>query len=190
MIKESSMQRIVTVTKRKRPQGTGSWQAYELGHDSYGHWLFTPAHSTHRGMDGETVGYCEVAQSFPGGPGRDSVVLMPHEGWWTATWTTGGQLRCSADIATPPTLTDNAWSFEDLELDPYLTRAGDYAIEDEDEFAEAIAAGLINATEEREAVRAAEDLRQAFTPDGPLVLAGESWLRQAVERARPPLPEP
>lgn len=184
------MPRIVTVTKRKRPQGTGSWQAYELGSDPHGQWLFTPAHSTYRGTDGQSVDFCEVAQAFPNGPGRDSVVLMPLDAWWTAAWTSGGPLRCSADIATPPQLSDGAWSFEDLELDPFLTRDGTYEVEDEDEFADAVAAGLIDASEEREALQGAADLRQAFRPGAPLVLAGEAWLRQTVERALPPLPAP
>lgn len=179
-----------SVTKCKRPAGSGSWQAYELGNDAYGEWLFTPAHSTYRGFDGNSVGYCEVAQESPGGPGRDSVVLMARDTWWIATWVRNGVLRCSADIATPPQLIDNAWWFEDLELDPFLTRDGIYGVDDEDEFAAACSAGFIDRAEKLAALRAAEHLRAAFAPSAPLVLEGEVWLRRGVELALPPLPPP
>jgi Protein of unknown function (DUF402) len=184
------MPQTVTVTKGKRPAGSGSWHAYAPGNDAYGDWLFTPAHSTYRGFDGNAVDYCEVAQESPGGPGRDSVVLMARESWWIATWVCSGVLRCSADIATPPKLIDNAWWFEDLELDLFLTRDGIYGVEDEDEFAAACSAGLIDRAEKLAALRAAEHLRLAFAPSSPLVLAGEVWLRRGVELALTPLPPP
>jgi hypothetical protein len=180
----------VTIAKYKRPTGSGSWQAYELGIDAHGAWLFTPARSTYRGDDGKTVAYCEVAQQSPQGPGRDSVVLMPHKEWWVATWVRGGKLRCTADIATPPVQVGAAWRFDDLELDPFLTRDGTYGVEDEDEFADACTSGLIEATEEAAALRAEDQLRKAFTLDAPLVSAGDAWLLRGIDLALAPLPAP
>ncbi|MEV0801504.1 DUF402 domain-containing protein [Kribbella sp. NPDC050281] len=171
------------VRKRKRPMGCGLWPSYEWEADEFGTWLFTPAHSRHRGDDGA---FCEVAQRWPGGPGEDALHLVPRDGWWFATWRPRGLLV--ADVSTQPVLVGDEWTYVDLELDPYRRPDGTVGTEDWDELAEAQAAGLIDDHEHRAAVEAAHTLEQQFT-DGiePFGTTGWTRLSEAIALELPPL---
>lgn len=75
------------------------------------------------------------------------------------------------DIATPPREADAGWVFDDLELDPLFLRDGSLVVDDEDEFADACAEGLISVEEREAALRAVEWLRSEAN-HGPLMLEG------------------
>jgi hypothetical protein len=171
------------VRKRKRPTGCGLWPTYQLGTDEHGTWLFTPAHSSHRGNTGDV---CEVAETRPGGPGEDALHLVPLDGWWFATWRPRGLLV--ADVSTQPVLIDNEWTYVDLELDPYLRRDGSIGTEDWDELAEARRTGLIDDVEHEAAVAASRTLEHAFTHGvEPFGSCGWDRLTAAIALDLPPL---
>lgn len=128
--------------------------AYTWGADSYGTWLFTPAHSTYVSDDGAGhIGTCEVAQDNQR-RGRRSLVLLPATACFVADWVLNANHLVSVDISTPPTRSGAEWSFEDFELDPLVLQDGPFGVEDEDEFVAACGAGLIT-HREREASRSA-----------------------------------
>ena len=171
------------IRKRKRPTGCGLWPTYQLETDEYGTWLFTPRHSLHRGNDGT---FCEVAETSPGGPGEDALHLVPHEGWWFATWRPRGLLV--ADVSTPPAFIDNEWTYVDLELDPYHRRDGTIGTADWDDLADARRDGLITDPEHAAAVAASQTLEDQFRngvePFGP---RGWDRLSKAIALGLPPL---
>lgn len=179
---------IITLWKRKRPVGCGRWQAYELDTDSFGTWVFTPAHSSFVGDDGAgNVGMVEVAQDADG-RGRDSLVLLPADGWFVAYWVLEADYVVSVDISTPPKRSGSHWTFEDLELDPYVLRDGTFGVEDEDEFAEACEAGLISPQEQRAARQAVNMLRTQLTAENsPFVEMGRRRLTEATQLVLQPL---
>ncbi len=156
--------------------------------DSYGTWVFTPAHSTFIGDDGTgNVSTCEVAQDTER-RGRHSVVLLPTTGWFVAHWVLNADHVVSVDITTPPVRSGSHWSFEDLELDPFVLQDGTFDVEDEDEFAAACEAGLIT-NQERDAARHAVDvLREGLTAEAsPLIKTGRRYLTDAAHRNLDPL---
>jgi len=171
------------VRKRKRPTGCGLWPTYLLGTDEFGTWLFTPAHSRHRDNNGD---FCEVAQTSPGGPGQHALHLVPHDGWWFATWLQDG--RMVADVSTQPVLTDNEWMYVDLELDPYRRPDGTIGTQDWDDLAEARRNGHINDTEHEAAVAASRTLEDHFTHAvEPFGTHGWTRLTSAIALGLPPL---
>ncbi|WP_158607721.1 DUF402 domain-containing protein [Flexivirga caeni] len=181
--------RIVTIRKCKRPAGVGSWRGYELGEDDYGTWVFTPEHSTYTGVhaDGRTE-TCEVAQGTDL-VGRDSVILLPVDGWYVGHWVHGIDYVIHVDIATPATRFEDTWSYDDLELDPYLTKDGEFGVEDGDEFDAACARGLIQPHERARALHEVEVLRRALTSHpAQLLQVGTARLDEGRKLGLPPLP--
>ncbi|MCY1695076.1 DUF402 domain-containing protein [Curtobacterium sp. SL109] len=85
------------------------------------------------------------------------------------------------DIATTPREAGAGWVFDDLELDPLFLRDGGLVVDDEDEFADAWAEGLISATEREAALRAVEWLRSEAN-HGPLMLEGLERLNSNARR--------
>lgn len=179
---------VVSICKRKRPLGRGRWMAYTWCADSYGTWLFTPAHSIFVSDDGAGhIGTCEVAQDNQL-RGRHSLVLLPATGWFVAHWVLNDHHLVSFDISTPPTRSGAEWSFEDLELDPFVLQDGTFGVEDEDEFVAACRAGLITHREREESRSAVEFLRQELTGmSSPLMQAGRDPLVDAVQLDLAPL---
>ncbi len=177
--------------KRKRPAGWGRWSGYALAADSYGTWVFTPARSTFTSDDGTgRLSRCEVAQDSHE-RGRPSLVLLPTTGWFVAHWVLNANRVVSVDISTPPTQSGTDWSFDDLELDPFVLQDGTFGVEDEEDFVSACDAGLISSYERVEARRAVEVLRQELTSEPSLVTqAGRRLLADAVHRDLPPLAAP
>ena len=148
----------VFVRKLKRPVGSGVWPAYVLAEDAYGLWLHSPAGSTYRGEDGRTARLCEVGQGDRAA-GRPIVQLIPSAGWWLATWSgREAELPITIDICTPPRLAGREWTYTDLELDPYLTDAGEVGTDDWDEFLAACESGLISRAEQVAARNATADI--------------------------------
>lgn len=172
---------VVTIVKRKRPAGVRSWRGYVVAEDERGTWVFTPAGSTHTGVDRDGLtSTLEVAQDVQG-RGRHSIVLLPHAAWFVAHWVLGSEYVVHVDIATPPRKSRAEWVFDDLELDPLLQRDGSYVVDDEDEFAVACAAGLISDTEREAALLAVESLRIEFHT-GVLVAEGLEYLDASAGR--------
>ncbi|OII05430.1 DUF402 domain-containing protein [Curtobacterium sp. MCBA15_008] len=172
---------VVTIVKRKRPEGTRSWRGYVVAVDERGTWVFTPAGSTHTGTDRSGLtSTCEVAQDDQG-RGRHSIVLLPHAAWFVAHWVLDSEYVVHVDIATPPARSGAVWSFDDLELDPLLLQDGSFVVDDEDEFAAACADGRISGTEREAALLAVEALRIEFV-SGALVTDGRDHLRASAAR--------
>lgn len=180
----------VTVRKCKRPAGVGVWSGYPLTEDAAGLWVYTPAGSAYVSHDGVSYQTCEVAQDR-NGQGRDSLVLLPCDQWFVAHFVHDARLLAHVDIATPPRVHDGMWSYDDLELDPYLTADGMFGVEDEDEFLRAYHDGLVT-EEERTAALYTLDWITAHLGrlDAPLILAGRDRLTEARTLQLPPLPSP
>lgn len=171
----------MTIVKRKRPAGSRSWRGYVVAVDERGTWVFTPAGSTHTGVDSAGVtSTSEVAQDDQG-RGRHSIVLLPHTAWFVAHWVLNSEYVVHVDIATPPGEAGAGWAFDDLELDPLLQRDGSFIVDDEDEFVDACAEGLISATEREAALLAVESLRTEFE-NGTLVAEGLDHLHTSALR--------
>lgn len=179
---------IVTVSKRKRPAGCGRWDGYQLGTDTYGSWVFTPAGSIFYSDDDHGhLGSCEVARDDRG-RGRHSLLLLPRDQWFVACWALGAEYVVSIDIATPPRRTGPNWTFTDLELDPFLHQDGTFGVEDEDEFQTACKSGLITDAERAAAMHAVQDLRLTLTAPGqPFVKNGLQRLNLAIQLGMEPL---
>lgn len=181
MVPPAEALNVVTIVKRKRRAGRRSWRGYVVAVDQRGTWVFTPAGSTHTGVDSVGVtSTSEVAQDDHG-RGRDSIVLLPHSAWFVAHWVLDSQYVMHIDIATPPREAGAGWMFDDLELDPLFLRDGTIVVDDEDEFADACAEGLIPAPEREAALRAVEWLRSEAN-HGPLMLEGLERLQANARR--------
>ncbi|CAN5560739.1 hypothetical protein BH10ACT10_BH10ACT10_17350 [soil metagenome] len=179
---------VVELRKVKRPVGVGTWQAYVLGQDVYGTWLYTPPGSLYRGQDDEGVGVCDVGQDDTGA-GRPVVQLIAPGAWWTPTWYPDTEARVvTVDVCTPPELTDQTWTYIDLELDPWVSNTGAVTTDDWDEFQIACTAGRIDTHEASQAITAVttlEDLlRGGVEPFG---VAGRERLTAAMRLPLPPL---
>ena len=107
----------VRVEKRKYPDNIHtSWEAIELGEDEYGTWLFAPK---------------GVRNSHP----ASGIELLSLGRWWVAWWWADPSgWWCAVDVATPPSLTDDGWSYDDLEIDVWGDETGFEGVVDEDEF--------------------------------------------------------
>lgn len=181
----------VLVRKRKRPDGSGLHAAYVFDHDAHGHWLYSPVGCLYRGELGGVVGECHVGE--PEGPGLPVLLLIPPGGWWIAAWARNdhrGTRRISVDIAAPAVRSGGEWSFVDLELDLLSDQPGQVEIEDEDEFADAYAAGVISAAE-ASAARAATELleRMIRRREEPFGRVGWDKLDTAIGMSLAPLTE-
>lgn len=178
----------VLVRKLKRPIGHGLWAAYRLAEDEFGSWLSVPCGSIYRGTDGRTSGVCQVGQGDHRPMGAACVHLAPRDGWWFASW---GLDLISIDISCPPVFAAGECSYVDLEID-LTCRDGAVAVWDEDEFEDALRAGLISAAEADAALTAttqvAELMRAGREPFGRLGWDRLNAARQL--RLRPLVNEP
>jgi Protein of unknown function (DUF402) len=150
---------VAFIRKLKRPDGSGVWPAYRTGEDRFGTWLFTPQGSLYRGEKTGVAAYCNVGS--PVGPGIAVMHLIPWTGWWIATFWDRAEPRwgVTADIGTPPRLSDGMWTYTDLELDILAGRGtGEARIVDEDEFAAACDGGFVTPAEASAARQAADQL--------------------------------
>jgi hypothetical protein len=111
------MSKWVRVEKRKYPDLTHTtWDAIELGVDEYGTWLFAPQ---------------GLRNSHP----SSGIQLLPLGRWWVAWWwADSSRWWCAADVAMPPSLTDDVWTYDDLEIDVWGDETGFSGVVDEDEF--------------------------------------------------------
>lgn len=176
--------------KLKRTGAFGRWPGYEVAHDRYGAWLFSPAGTVYWGhSSSESVIEWEVGRPPQAPEGAAELWLIPPNTWWVAKWDQVGAMRgIHVDIATPAELAGNEWSFTDLELDPYWHSDGEVGISDEDEFAAAIRDGMIRADEAASARRTADEvvglLRDGVEPFGEI-----GWARfdESIGASRRPL---
>jgi hypothetical protein len=108
------------VEKRKYPNDAHlSWEAVEFGADEFGTWLFAP-------------------KGVRNSHGASGLQLLPHRRWWVAWWWADkSQWWCAADVATPPSLNDGVWSYDDPEVDVWGDESGFGGVVDEDEFEQA-----------------------------------------------------
>ncbi|MFJ3382176.1 DUF402 domain-containing protein [Curtobacterium sp. NPDC090217] len=176
---------LVTVQKRKRPVGVHSWRGYVVAEDDWGTWVASPAGSRFVGDDGHgTIGVTQVAM-FEHERGHHSVVLLPRDRWWVAHWIDDSDILVHVDISTPAVWEHDVIAYDDLELDPVLRRDGRVEVEDEDEFEEACATGLVTPLE-RDAAETARDDVHTLLLQGDLVALGRRRLRESVALGLPP----
>lgn len=191
---EVQLPRVVTICKQKLGGGRGCWRAYEIDHDAYGRWLFTPAGSVFRSSDGTTDDQCEVEGG--GGPGLDSLVLVPDpRRHWLASWSVPQrELHISVEVCGWVRRDATMISFMDWELDPFRLRSGLVAVEDLDDFADVRAAKLLSQEDAERALEAAatveRSLRQQASPfdgrgDRKLSEAGRSDLPALLDVPHP-----
>jgi hypothetical protein len=141
------------------------WDAQVLGTDRFGTWLSSAAGDVHRKANGDAL----VLPS-------DGVQLLPANGWWTAWWWRTRKW-ISVDICTPPVLSEGGWSYVDLELDLARLADGTVMVVDEDEFAHAVAEGVIPEGDAVAARGTAAELQGRLAdPSEPVVAAGWAWL--------------
>ena len=122
-----------------------------LGEDEHGHWAGLPAGTAFRRPGADFVS------------ANDQVTLLPHDGWWVATFHApgavtwmdldGAAVEVYVDISTPAAIDGLTVRCVDLDLDVVRGDNGKVIVDDEDEFAEhQIAFGY-----PAEVVRAAEE---------------------------------
>lgn len=142
-------------------------------------WAYCPAGSVH--------------QHHAGGGGTwtcpsPGIQLLTKDRWWVAWWWLTEEPWCAADVCTPTTLEDGAWTYVDLELDCVGDERGFRELVDEDEFLAAVDAGLISPSEVAPARAASVEvealLRNAEAPFGVVPWAR---LREAASMDLPPL---
>jgi uncharacterized protein len=116
--------------------GRPHWEfvATYLGEDEHGHWLGLPVGTEFR----------RPGAHFRGANAQ--VTLLPHDGWWVATfhgpgattWTDlgGAEVELYVDITTPAVLDAQTVRCVDLDLDVVRGTNGTVIVDDEDEFAE------------------------------------------------------
>jgi hypothetical protein len=178
------------IRKRKRPSGDGLWGAYEVARDEHGVWLYTPEGSRYRGTarDG-SVGHCFAGQ--PDAPGLHVVHLVPSgAAWWFGLWKEWDGVRhLSIDVCSPATPIGDEWAYVDLELDLYKSSDGTVGVYDEDEFDEAVAAGLIDDAERRACLDVAAQLEPRLRTHVDPLLDEVAWARlaDAVSLGLPPI---
>lgn len=176
------------IRKIKRSKGFARWSAYEVDHDQFGRWLFTPPGSLFRAEVNGVISECEVGQGTRAA-GLAVLHLIPLSGWWMAQWTAdGAHAFISVEVCTPPAHVAGEWHFVDLELDPYRGADGCVRVDDEDEFVAACDAGLI-VPGEAVAARAAAAEIASWLADGlePFGQVGWTKLHDAINRGFAPL---
>jgi hypothetical protein len=171
----------------------GVWAGYVIGEDEHGVWLFTPAGSRYQAEhNGTVIGVCEVGQGSR--PAGSAVMqLLPRSGWWVAhvygvhdpdlfAWPVElhgdrrGERAVAVDVCRPAVHRAGIWTYVDLELDVLGNGAGGVIIEDEDEFADACAAGVIS-TAEAVAARATAGELAAWLTEGVEPFGRRAWQR-------------
>ena len=145
------MERAV-IRKIKRAGYSVAAGAYVLDEDEFGTWLFSPAGTMVRFVDGDE----EVLRPWPNFLG----LAQSREWWFAGWWIRESGPTLGTDACTPPTLVDGQWYWTDLELDVVRDDAGNVWVEDEDEFEDAIAAGQIPADEQRAAIAVTAELER------------------------------
>ena len=111
--------------------------------------------------------------------GRDRLVyLIPHQGWWKARHFPDGGWK--VDIATPPVWDGDTVTLEDLALDVRRLH-GRVWVEDEDEFADEVAAGTYP-LEVAAAARRTCDEVVGRMHDEPFRSVGDRWLARVPGR--------
>ena len=178
---------VITVCKQKLHGGRGCWQAYELGHDGDGRWLYTPAGSTFRSSDGTSDDRCEVEGG--GEPGLDSLILIPDAAQhWLATWRSPERaLHINIEVCGW-LRRDDLVTFLDWELDPFRLRAGLVAVEDVDDFVDPRDQGLLDQESAERALAAAAWTERALKNQAaPFDGRGDQKLAAAGSRGLPPL---
>lgn len=178
--------RTVFIRKVKRGGGEGVWGAYVVDHHEFGTWLFTPERSLLRWTaDGKIETCCSGVPDLPGAP---VLHLVPREGWWFARWQRLPRPHVAIDICTPAVLIESTWSYDDLELDLLIDGDERRELVDEEEFATACDAGLIDDAEAAAARCAADELMARMRTGDP-VFSSLGWelLDQCLDKASPPL---
>jgi hypothetical protein len=122
------VERTVRFAMRKWPDAPHwEYDAVWLGADATGQWLGVPRGTW---LSRPGAGFHATA---------DHVVLVPHDGWWVATFYDDDPDRpvdTYVDISTPTTWEGDGCSCIDLDLDVIRGTTGRVWIDDEDEFAE------------------------------------------------------
>lgn len=152
------------MTKTKVNGQTRVWQAYRLGADQFGVWLYAPAGTPNCNPSGELTSELVM----------DGVQLIPVDAWWVAWWWADRSI--TIDVATPADVKADLVSYLDLELDLWA-RDGDHGLVDQDEFETVRAAGMVTDEQDSQARSAVADLRRMLAGrDEPFGEIGWQWL--------------
>ncbi len=140
------------IRKIKRAGYSIAAGAYVLDEDEFGTWLFSPAGSMVRFIEGDE----EIQKPWP----NFLALAQPREWWFAGWWIRESGATLGTDACTPPTLVDGHWFWTDLELDVLRDSSGTVWVEDQDEFDDAVAAGQIPADEQRAAIAVTAELER------------------------------
>ncbi|HMI93666.1 MAG TPA: DUF402 domain-containing protein [Polyangiales bacterium] len=152
------------------------YRIFPLGQDAHGRWFCLPANAQIQRRP-------EPPLHHP----RTSVVLIPSEQWWAASWNVpGGRYELYIDIATPARWTGNHVTMFDLDLDVVRDRTGATRMLDEDEFEEHQHAFGYPPDLVSNARRSADALQLAVAERRePFDRVGGDWLARACDRSWP-----
>ncbi len=120
--------RPITVQFLKNPDHLHwGFDAYWLGEDEYGSWMWLPEGSTR----------WKGTETHPP-TGADAVFCAPYDGWWHLHYNgTATKFSHFVDITTTPRWVGRSrYEMVDLDLDVVVDQTGAIEVEDEDEFAE------------------------------------------------------
>jgi hypothetical protein len=178
----------VRIRKQKRPSGQMTWQAYVLAADELGTWLYSPQGTLVRGEKDGVTAYNEVGRGNRD-RGSHCLHLVPPGAWWFAIWADDGTLRSVAvDVCVPSAFDGEEWCYTDLELDLYKSNQGAAGVYDQDEFDDAVRAGLISDPERTAALAVVDELGPKITGFDPLFDdTGWQRLAAATRLSLPPL---
>lgn len=155
---------VVTAVRLEKIKQPGSrvfsFEMRPLASDPHGEWFLLP---------------CGSPWSAPHDTGTlpfDVVLLIKAERPWVAWWAPHpGDSRLEVDVCLPPSRSDHAWRFVDLELDVFKRRGdGGVSVEDREEFDDAVRAGAITHDDARLAEETTRDLERT------LARGQETWI--------------
>ena len=182
----------ISIRKVKLNGAVHTWSAHVVAEDTHGTWLFTPKGSLVQHEQNGARWQAAMGSTWAA-VARGFLWLMPRDEWWFAAWwIRPDRQQIAIDACTVPTNIAGIWTWTDLELDICRDdRDGSVWVEDEDEFVDSVAAGLIDAPAQHAARTLTEGAQQWLT-DHVAPFDGRGWdtYSEWIERGLPPLDAP